>query len=89
MKKRNEDTPLSREETGIRIRYYSSVQARDVEWFWYSYIPYGKITIVQGNPGDGKTTFVLNIAALFSNNRPTPESNRLASRELEINREQR
>jgi hypothetical protein len=30
----------------------------------YPYIAYGKITVIQGDPGDGKTTLVLNIAAL-------------------------
>ena len=29
---------------------------------WYPFIPYGKLTIIQGDPGDGKTTLVLNIA---------------------------
>ena len=29
-------------------------------------IPYGKLTIIQGDPGDGKTTLVLNLAAKLS-----------------------
>ncbi|MGL5919705.1 MAG: AAA family ATPase, partial [Bacteroidales bacterium] len=37
-------------------------------------MPYGKITIVQGDPGDGKTTFVLNIAALLSKGAAMPGS---------------
>jgi len=44
----------------------STVQSREVEWLWYPYIPYGKITIIQGDPGDGKTTMVLNLAAKMS-----------------------
>ena len=35
-------------------------------WLWFPFIPYGKLTIVQGDPGDGKTTLVLNIAAKLS-----------------------
>ncbi len=35
-------------------------------WLRYSFIPYGKLTIIQGDPGDGKTTLVLNIAAKLS-----------------------
>jgi len=31
-----------------------------------SIYPYGKITIVQGDPGEGKTTLILNLAALLS-----------------------
>lgn len=43
--------------------YYSSVSSTKVEWLWYPYIPFGKITLLQGDPGDGKSTLALNIAA--------------------------
>lgn len=62
------------ERNNAPIRYYSSVTARKVDWLWYPYIPFGKITIIQGDPGDGKTTLVLNIAALLSNGMSMPES---------------
>ena len=45
------------------IAYYDSVKESSVEWLWYPYIPYGKITVLQGDPGDGKSTFMLHIAA--------------------------
>ena len=48
------------------IEYYASVQERPVEWLWYPYIPYGKITLLQGDPGDGKSTFILHLAAAVS-----------------------
>ncbi len=54
------------------IRYFSTVSAQKVDWLWFPYIPYGKLTIIQGDPGDGKTTFVLNIAALLSKGLPMP-----------------
>ena len=38
------------------LRYYSDVTAEEVQWLWFPYIPLGKITMVQGDPGDGKTT---------------------------------
>lgn len=62
------------ERRNVPIRYYSSVAAHKVDWLWYPYVPFGKITIIQGDPGDGKTTLVLNIAALLSNGTPMPES---------------
>lgn len=49
------------------INYYKNVKCRKVEWLWYPYIPFGKITIIQGDPGEGKSTFALNLAALISN----------------------
>jgi len=30
---------------------------KDVDWLWYPYIPLGKLTVIQGDPGDGKFTF--------------------------------
>lgn len=56
------------------IRYYSSVAPKDIRWLWYPYIPYGRITIVQGDPGEGKTTFALNLAAHLSTGRGLPVS---------------
>ena len=33
----------------------NDVEQTEVDWLWYPYIPFGKLTIVQGNPGEGKT----------------------------------
>jgi len=43
-----------------------TIQSEEIKWLWYPYIPYGKLTIVQGDPGEGKTTFALNLAAKLS-----------------------
>ncbi|WP_317856417.1 AAA family ATPase [Chakrabartyella piscis] len=48
------------------------VEVREVEWLWYPYIPYGKITIIQGDPGEGKTTAVLQLSALLSKGEKLP-----------------
>lgn len=50
----------------LKLIKMSEVQAQEIEWLWYPFIPYGKLTIIQGDPGDGKTTLVLNIAAKLS-----------------------
>ncbi|MHA9740122.1 AAA family ATPase [Robinsoniella peoriensis] len=50
----------------VKILSMDMIQSQEVQWLWYPYIPYGKITIVQGDPGEGKTTLVLNLAALLS-----------------------
>lgn len=63
------------------IRFFSEVTARKIEWLWYPYIPFGKITIIQGDPGDGKTTLLLNIAAILSNGHNMPETSKPTSRE--------
>lgn len=47
----------------LKMIRMSEVESQEVKWLWYPFIPYGKLTIIQGDPGDGKTTLVLNIAA--------------------------
>ena len=36
------------------LTLYSEVQSTDVRWLWYPFIAIGKITLLQGDPGDGK-----------------------------------
>ena len=50
----------------------AEVAKENIEWLWYPYIPYGKITIIQGNPGDGKTNLALKIAASVSSGTVLP-----------------
>ena len=52
--------------TELRLIKLSEIQSQEVSWLWFPFIPYGKLTIIQGDPGDGKTTLVLNIAAKLS-----------------------
>ena len=54
------------EEIKLKMIQLSQVEAQRVKWLWYPFIPYGKLTIIQGDPGDGKSTFILNIAAMLS-----------------------
>ena len=58
----------------MKICYYSTVHPKQVDWLWYPYIPYGKITVIQGDPGDGKTTVALSIASILSNGHAAPGS---------------
>jgi len=58
----------------VKLITMSDVKTTPVNWLWHPYIPYGKITLVQGDPGDGKTTFVLALAALLTKGKPMPES---------------
>ena len=57
----------------LQYEYYSTVTSKRVEWLWYPYIPYGKITIIQGDPGEGKSTFMLNVAALLTRGKNMPD----------------
>ncbi len=57
----------------LKYKYYSDVEEAEVDWLWYPYIPYGKITLLQGDPGEGKSTFILNIASLLTNGSDMPD----------------
>jgi len=56
-----------------RLIRMSDIPSEQVQWLWYPYIPYGKVTIIQGDPGEGKTSFVLAMIALLTNGEPLPE----------------
>lgn len=62
----------------LKIIKMSDVQLQEIEWLWYPFIPYGKLTIIQGDPGDGKTTLVLNIAAKLSKGEGLDENMQIA-----------
>ena len=50
----------------LKLIHMNDVQETKTHWLWYPYIPYGKITIIQGDPGEGKTTLVLHLAAALT-----------------------
>lgn len=56
----------------LKLIHMEDVVSKEVEWLWYPYIPYRKITIIEGDPGEGKTTLVLKLAAALSRDLPLP-----------------
>lgn len=63
---------MSEQKTALKLIHMEDVQTRKVNWLWYPYIPYGKITVIEGDPGEGKTTLALTLAALLSRGQPLP-----------------
>ena len=61
-----------KEETGI-FTLYSDVEATAVRWLWYPFIAVGKITLLQGDPGDGKSTMMMNLIAELSKGGTMPD----------------
>ena len=53
-------------EEKVEVIKYSEVELQQVQWLWHPYIPFGKLTIIQGDPGEGKTTLALRLAAACS-----------------------
>jgi hypothetical protein len=63
---RQADAPI-----GIRL---STVVPERVEWLWKDRIPFGKLTVIDGDPGTGKSTMTLDVAARVSRGVPMPDS---------------
>ncbi len=54
-------------------RLLSTVQAEPVEWLWPGRIPLGKITLIDGDPGTGKSAMTMDLAARVSVGRAMPD----------------
>ena len=49
------------------------IKPEHVQWLWPGRVPLGKITILQGDPGIGKSTIALDIASRVSTKQPMPD----------------
>ena len=59
------------------LTLFSDVQAKAIEWLWKPYIPIGKVTLLQGDPNDGKSTMMMNIVAELSKGGVMPDGTEL------------
>jgi len=57
----------------LKLIRMSDVRPEEVNWLWYPYIPFGKLTIIQGDSGEGKTTFVLAVISAMTKGDALPE----------------
>ena len=57
---------LPKKQPELKLISLEDVAVEPVRWLWYPYIPLGKLTIIHGDPGEGKTTLALWIAAACS-----------------------
>ncbi len=59
-----------RNEPNLKLINMEQVEVEKIDWLIYPFIPFGKVTIVQGDPGEGKTTMVLQIIAKLTKGEP-------------------
>ena len=57
----------------LELTKLEDVAEEKVDWLWYPYIPFGKVTIIQGDPAQGKTHLLLKIAAQCTTGDPFPD----------------
>jgi hypothetical protein len=50
-----------------------TVTARSIDWLWYPYLALGKLCILDGDPGVGKSLFATQLAANVSQGHPMPD----------------
>ena len=53
---------------------WDTVKPKEITWLWPGRIPFGKITILSGDSGLGKTSIAIDIAARLTTGRPMPLS---------------
>ncbi len=56
----------------LKLISLEDVAVEPVRWLWYPYIPLGKLSIIHGDPAEGKTTLALWIAAACSRGQALP-----------------
>ena len=61
----------------VKIIRMSDVKLTPVEWLWKPYLPFGKLSVLQGNPGEGKTYFAMHLAAACTNGKLLPNMERM------------
>ena len=63
---------MQEKEALVPMLCYKDIEQTSVEWLWFPYIPFGKLTIIQGNPGEGKTYFAMMLTATCTNRKLFP-----------------
>jgi hypothetical protein len=58
---------------GPIITRFSAIEARPVDWLWRGYVPAGMLTVLDGDPGLGKSTVTADLAARVSTGRAMPD----------------
>ena len=61
----------------VKIIRMSDVELAPVEWLWKPYLPFGKLSVLQGNPSEGKTYFAMHLAAACTNGKLLPNMERM------------
>jgi len=59
--------------TGPVLISMADVEPRDVQWLWPGRVPLGRITLLVGRPGEGKSFLTTDLAARISKGREWPD----------------
>ena len=71
--------PKPRMDLGPDVVRLSDVKPQTVKWLWYPYIPKGKVTLIEGDPGLGKSWLTTAIACHLSIGKRLPATKKKSS----------
>lgn len=60
------EAPEASEQEGLTLLRASDIQPEPISWLWDGWLARGKLAILAGNPGSGKTTLALGLAAVIT-----------------------
>jgi hypothetical protein len=64
---------------GQGVRCLAEVAPQPLHWLWPGGIPSGKLTVLDGDPGLGKSTLLLDLVARLTTARPLPDASSAAT----------
>lgn len=73
-KRRHAGKSVTKDPSGFTVENPEYITPEAVRWLWRPYIPAGKITIIASDPGVGKSTIAIDLAARISCGRAMPGS---------------
>lgn len=71
-----DDARADDKSSGLRLTRVADVEARPVEWLWPGRLALGKLTLLGGNPGTGKSTILYDASARITKGIPWPDGTR-------------
>ena len=60
------------EEDKPKVVRLSNIEAEKVDWLWYPYLPLGKVSLLEGDPGLGKSWLTMALASYISQGKKLP-----------------
>lgn len=67
---------LSNGKRSVKVSQVSAIEAKPITWLWRGYLPKGKLTLLAGAGGTGKSTIAFNLAGIISNGGVWPDGTR-------------
>lgn len=72
-------TPVKQRPRLIRA---SEIECKEVDWLWRPYIPRGMVTLLEGDPGLGKSWITMAISAAITTGQPLPGGTAMAPQQV-------